>query len=201
MNPSEEDKAEDLRIQKTRKRLKGALVGLLSERVFSELSVRQICQAAGITTITFYTYYSDKYALAKELFQEVALSVKQEFQMREAEYNQNGDPIESCCNILECLISLFDKEDSLLANVSLKNGLYLYRALFDIIMKEISGFLKKNGLKTSYSLNMVAAFFGNGIWGYYAEGKMEGKSLEQVRKEARELLRTLLQSDFFENRE
>ena len=200
MNPSEEDKAEDLRIQKTRKRLKGALVGLLSERVFSELSVRQICQAAGITTITFYTYYSDKYALANELFQEVALSVKQEFQMREAKYNQNGDPIESCCNILECLISLFDKENAPLAHVSLKNGLYLYQALSDTIMKEISTFLQKNNLKTIYSLNMVSAFFCNGIWGYFAEGKKEGKPIEQVRKEAREFLCTILQSDFFENR-
>ena len=51
MNLCEEQHAEDLRIQKTRKKLKGALTRLLSECVFSELSVRQICQAAGITTI------------------------------------------------------------------------------------------------------------------------------------------------------
>ncbi|MBP7348407.1 MAG: TetR/AcrR family transcriptional regulator [Butyrivibrio sp.] len=199
MSLSEEQK-EDLRIQKTRKKLKGALTRLLSECVFSDISVRQICQAAGITTITFYTYYSDKYALAKELYREVAVSVKQEFQKREKENNKNGDLLESCCNILECLISLFGKENSPLARVYIKNGLYLYQALSDIIMKEISEFFQKNNLKTIYSLNMVSAFFCNGIWGYFAEGKKEGKPIEQVRKEAREFLCTILQSDFFENR-
>lgn len=192
-------KKEDRRIQNTRKKLKDALLELLSEHEFASLSVRQICLTAGITTITFYTYYTDKYALADEVFHEMAVAAEQDFLDRQKENNREKDPVKGCCNILDCLLRLFGEEDSPLPGVSQKTGSYLYLALSDIIMREISGFLQANELKASYSLNMVTAFLCNGIWGFISEGRKEGKDPQLIRAEAHSLIHALMQSNIFES--
>ncbi|MCH4191631.1 MAG: TetR family transcriptional regulator [Butyrivibrio sp.] len=192
-------KKEDRRIQNTRKKLKDALLGLLSEHEFSSLSVRQICLTAGITTITFYTYYTDKYALADEVFHDMAIAAEQDFLKRQEKNNSEKDPVKGCCNILDCLLMLFGEEDSPLPGVSPKTGSYLYLALSDTIMKEISGFLQANELKASYSLDMVTAFLCNGIWGFISQGQKEGRDPQEIRSEAHSLICALMQSNIFES--
>lgn len=48
-----------------RERVLAALVGLLNEKPFDKLTVREICRAAGISSPTFYKYFSDKYHIAQ----------------------------------------------------------------------------------------------------------------------------------------
>ncbi len=62
--PSEELK-EDLRQRRTKKLLTEALLSLMEEQPFSEISVVDICQRAMVHRTTFYAHFEDKYALLR----------------------------------------------------------------------------------------------------------------------------------------
>ena len=59
---------EDKRIRKTKRNLKDTLVELLMEVPFEQISITELCKRADISRITFYSHYSDKYALVDEIF-------------------------------------------------------------------------------------------------------------------------------------
>lgn len=62
--PSEASK-EDLRQRRTKKLLIEALLSLMEEQPFSEISVVDICQRAMVHRTTFYAHFEDKYALLR----------------------------------------------------------------------------------------------------------------------------------------
>ena len=51
---------EDLRVIKTKKALSEAFLDLLSKKPFDDITVNELCEAAGIRRATFYKHYSDK---------------------------------------------------------------------------------------------------------------------------------------------
>ena len=56
-------KKEDVRVTKSRKALKKALLKLLENKPFDKINVCEICELAKINRMTFYNHYNDKYAL------------------------------------------------------------------------------------------------------------------------------------------
>ena len=61
----------DLRILKTRRQIKEALLNLLDQQPFDTITVSQIAQQAMISRSTFYDHYPDKYALLDAMYGEV----------------------------------------------------------------------------------------------------------------------------------
>jgi AcrR family transcriptional regulator len=57
------DRSTDPRIVRTRKLLQQALVNLMKEKPFDNISVQDIAEAATINRATFYDHYPDKFAL------------------------------------------------------------------------------------------------------------------------------------------
>lgn len=53
---------EDLRVQRTRKALNEAFMKLLSEKPFEEITINELCDAAGVRRATFYKHYADKFS-------------------------------------------------------------------------------------------------------------------------------------------
>ena len=59
---------EDRRIIKTKKKnLKATLIGMMREIAFEQISITELCKRAEISRITFYSHYSDKYALVDDI--------------------------------------------------------------------------------------------------------------------------------------
>lgn len=56
----------DLRVRRTHKLLWEALMALLRERVFEDITVTEICDRAMVHRTTFYKHYADKYALLEQ---------------------------------------------------------------------------------------------------------------------------------------
>lgn len=61
----------DLRIQKTRRAIKNAFLGLLSEKELKQITVKELCQAAQISKGTFYLHYRDLFDLRDRLHQDL----------------------------------------------------------------------------------------------------------------------------------
>jgi AcrR family transcriptional regulator len=55
--------SEDLRVRRTRQLIADALIDLTTEKGFAAVSVRDLCQRAGINRATFYRHYQDKFDL------------------------------------------------------------------------------------------------------------------------------------------
>jgi AcrR family transcriptional regulator len=58
----------NLRVQRTQKLLRDALVELIEERSFEELTVREITERAMVSRAAFYRNYQDKYDLVERIF-------------------------------------------------------------------------------------------------------------------------------------
>lgn len=65
------DEKLDRRVLVTKTLLQRALAELMSERPISKISVREICQTAGVNRSTFYGHYADQYDLLRQIECEV----------------------------------------------------------------------------------------------------------------------------------
>lgn len=65
----------DLRVQRTYKLLTDALMEMLTEQSFNEITVRALCQRAMVRPATFYKHFGDKY----ELFTFMVRQLQQRF--------------------------------------------------------------------------------------------------------------------------
>jgi AcrR family transcriptional regulator len=64
-------KKENQRIRLTRRLLKDSLVSLMGTEPINRITVKSICENAGVNRSTFYLYYTDQFALLSELENEL----------------------------------------------------------------------------------------------------------------------------------
>jgi AcrR family transcriptional regulator len=73
------DKHEDQRVRRTRDRLGDAMMALLIEKPFDDITVQDVIDRAGVSRSTFYTHYDDKNDLflsdAEEFFEMMATAL------------------------------------------------------------------------------------------------------------------------------
>lgn len=68
---------EDKRIVKTRALLRAALQQLMETVSFDDIKVKQICKKSNVSRMTFYSHFSDKYALLDNLYDDFLARVMQ----------------------------------------------------------------------------------------------------------------------------
>lgn len=59
---------EDKRIVKTRFLLRSTLQKLMENNSFDDITVKQVCENADVSRVTFYSHFTDKYALLANLY-------------------------------------------------------------------------------------------------------------------------------------
>jgi AcrR family transcriptional regulator len=57
----------DIRVRFTRKVLQDSLLTLMKEKSILDISIKEICEAAGLSRSTFYIYYRDHYDLLRQI--------------------------------------------------------------------------------------------------------------------------------------
>jgi AcrR family transcriptional regulator len=76
----------DIRVQFTRKVLRESLVELMKEKSILNISIREICEKAGLSRSTFYTYYKDQYELLEQMEEETFVELDRVIK----KYNPSG---------------------------------------------------------------------------------------------------------------
>jgi AcrR family transcriptional regulator len=69
----------DLRVKRTHKLLREALIALIEERGFDAITVGEIASRAMVSRAAFYRYYQDKYDLAERIFEDLIHTLLNEF--------------------------------------------------------------------------------------------------------------------------
>lgn len=70
----------DCRVRKTQKAIKGALIQLLKQHPFEQITIQHIADEADINRATFYQHYLDKYDLLDQIEDEVLFQIQRNFQ-------------------------------------------------------------------------------------------------------------------------
>lgn len=69
----------DLRVKRTQKLIRDALIVLIEERSFDAITVGEIASRAMVSRTAFYRYYEDKYDLVMKLFEEIVIATNKKF--------------------------------------------------------------------------------------------------------------------------
>lgn len=78
MAKTEKASTEDLRQRRSKQHMSEALLELMSERPFREISVVDVCQRAMVHRTTFYAHFKDKNALLRYVLAELRQSFEEE---------------------------------------------------------------------------------------------------------------------------
>ena len=82
---------EDMRIRRTRKLIWEALLTLLQNHSFASISVKDICEQAMVHRSTFYSHFTDKYALLNYGTREVIQTITKEEEKRKELEEASGE--------------------------------------------------------------------------------------------------------------
>ena len=118
---------EDLRIQKTRRDLRAAIIELIKEKPIEKVSVTEICEKAMVNRMTFYKYYEDKFSLLDDTVNEIKDSIEAKVPTTEIKSLEEASIF--FAKIIKVVIEFIDNNKDLIYAVQ-KNGDY---KLLDII--------------------------------------------------------------------
>ena len=179
---------EDKRITKTRKNLKHTLVDMMTEMPFEKITVKEICERAIISRITFYNYYGDKFALLEDVFDS-------RFRERQKS-NTDDDPIKSYENLLDCFLDIYDEE---IGKIKLEENMILlmpyYRFIVDNTTALVNRYIRR--LKPNYPPEKISVFLVMGMYGYIHLAGSSSDDRKKMSESAHRLLKDLLNSGIF----
>lgn len=187
---------EDKRIRKTKKNLKTMLITMLAEQPFEKISITELCNRAEISRITFYSHYSDKYALVDEIFQDMVALGTKEYEKKQNETNLSRNEIKSYCNIMDTIMEVYYGHFDFFRHTSPDKNPYLAFAFYNIVLETVEGHTRRMEPRThlKYSAKKIAGFLCYGMIGFINESHEEKVPVEQIREEPKSLLIGVLSS-------
>ena len=187
---------EDKRIVKTKSSLKKALTDMLEKEDFEHISITELCRKAEVSRITFYSHYSDKYALLDDIFSDMIKIGTEDYYRRQKENNPSGRLTAGYVNMLDSILQLYYDRFDFFQHTNPEKNPYLASRMYSIILDtvEMHTLHIQKKLRLKYSPKKIAGFVCYGMFGFLNESHNEKVPLEQIKKEARNLLTDLLRS-------
>ena len=187
---------EDKRILKTKRSLKKAMTEMLDKEDFEHISITELCRRAEVSRITFYSHYSDKYALLDDIFNDFLAVGTEDYYRRQKENNPGGKLTAGYVNMLDSILKVYYDRFDFFQHTDPEKNPYLASRMYSIILEtvEMHTLHLKKRIKLKYSPKKIAGFVCFGMFGFVNEAHNEKTPLEQIRREARELLTDLLRS-------
>ena len=93
----------DHRVRVSKMMIRKAFTKLLSQKPIQSISIKELCELAGIHRGTFYAHYQDIYALLEEIENEMLRDFKKALQPILTNQNEQSNPVEICMEIFKCL--------------------------------------------------------------------------------------------------
>lgn len=188
----------DKRIKKTKKNLKETLITLMADAPFEEITITKLCEKADISRITFYTHYSDKYALIDDIFQDMIQIGTAIYRKMQDENNPKRNYVQSYCNVLHTILELYYSHYEFFCHTRPDKNPYLAFLYYNYVLKTIENYThhrEREDITFKYSARKIAGFLCYGMVGFINESHTENESLDHIKQEAAQLLTSILTSD------
>lgn len=188
---------EDKRIKKTKSHLKSTLVHMLNQMPFEQITITELCRQSEISRITFYKHYSDKYALADEIFQDYLRIGLEAYQRRQMENNRKNDIVMGYCNVLDAIFEVYYGNYLFFRHTNPDANPYLAFSFYNLVLDTVEMHTDKIGhtLNLRYTPKQIAGFLCYGILGFINESHKEKFSHEEILRESKEILVRVLRSE------
>lgn len=128
---------EDKRIVKTKRNLKDAMIRMLSTEDFERISVTELCKEAKVSRITFYSHYSDKYALLEDIFNDMLWIGTEDYYRRQEENNPERGLVRGYVNMLSAILDLYYDRFDFFQYTNPEVNPYLASRLYGIILETV----------------------------------------------------------------
>ena len=173
------------------------MVELLAEVPFEQISITELCKRADISRITFYSHYSDKYALVDDIFMDMIEAGTKIYEDMQIENNPQMDPVVSYCNVLDSILILFYDNLDFFRHTAPDENPHLAFSFYNYVLQTVEMHTAKESrvIKLKYSTQRIAGFLCYGMVGFINEGHSENVPLKKLYEDARQLLMDLLKSD------
>ena len=187
---------EDRRVIKTKKNLKATLIEMMGEIPFEQIAITELCKRAEISRITFYSHYSDKYALADDIFSDILQIGTDIYHMKQKKENPKNNIVMGYCNMLDSILEVYYECFEFFQYTSPQKNPYLAFAFYNIVLETIETHTNKirKNREVKYSPKKIAGFLCFGMLGFINEAQGEKTPLDVIKKEANQLLKDMLQS-------
>lgn len=187
---------EDKRIAKTKKNLKNAMIAMLGEKDFEHITITELCRAAEISRITFYSHYSDKYALLDEIFDDMLKLGTEDYYRRQRENNPIGRLAAGYVNMLDAILQLYSDRFDFFRHTDPEKNPYLASRLYSIVLETVEQHTLhvKKRMRLKYSPRKIAGFVCFGMFGFVNESREENTPMDELLPQARVLLTDLIRS-------
>lgn len=169
---------------------------MLEKEDFEHISITELCRKAEVSRITFYSHYSDKYALLDDIFSDMIKIGTEDYYQRQKENNPSGRLTAGYVNMLDSILQLYYDRFDFFQHTNPEKNPYLASRMYSIILDtvEMHTLHIQKKLRLKYSPKKIAGFVCYGMFGFLNESHNEKVPLEQIKKEARNLLTDLLRS-------
>ena len=193
---------EDRRIRKTRKLFHQTLTEMLADYPFEKITVKELCERADTSRITFYTHYNDKFDLADEMFDEMLNAAQLAFGEMEKSHNPDSDPIITYGHYLTSVLNLYEREFAFFRHTTQRENPYLYYSFYRRVFERVETQIAQSSprLIPKYPLRKTTVFLCDGLWGFINACIEEGCPFNQIRQESQALLMSILRSDVLTSR-
>ena len=155
---------EDLRIVKSKRDLRNAMLTLLQTRTFDSITVKEICDLALINRMTFYKHYEDKYDLFNDTVRFTIETIKNAVISEVKPQNIYTDPAKFCSTVISlCLDECIARKELLQKLVQQDNPL-VSQIIFESVESTLKDFLKLMDvmLKSKYPIVLVSNIITGG---------------------------------------
>lgn len=128
---------ENQRMKLTKMLLKNSLIDLMHSKSINKITIKELCDNAGINRSTFYLHYCDQYALLDEIETEILLQARKHLEKIDSN-------LSSIHYLMELLTYTRDNDDILKTLLCCQENLPFQKTLIDILI---------NYLKSKLTLN------------------------------------------------
>ncbi len=155
---------EDLRIQKTRRDLRKAILELLKQNPLEKISVKEICDRAMVNRITFYKYYEDKYLLLDDALNEIKDTLLNSVS-RNAKFTSIDEASTYFVHLLEAVVKYIEDNLDFIYALEQNSSMKLINIITFVCESGINDLLTEiNKIKPlKYSIPVTASFIYGGF--------------------------------------
>lgn len=189
----------DKRILKTKQALKLTLIEMMKEQSFQKIKVKDLCERANTSKLTFYTHYDDKYALLHDVAADMEREVFIKYQELQAQDPSENSIVKHNQSLLKAVIAVADKYDKIFVTAKNEQSHTFFMYFYDVL---VNAFCDKEKwmspvVKSNYPITLLSAFLVIGMWGYSNAANKLGMSEEERHEQLFRLATDLSNSDLF----
>ena len=189
----------DKRIEKTKHMIKSAMLNLMKKKSFNKITVKEICENAFTSRITFYTYYENKNELVEDIAADIKDEIMTHYEQLQIKNNASNNIIQAHINIIDSILETeqkyFDNTGYTPHTISPEMQLYYFKYIKQFVAETENRLVKIN---PKYPEKLFSAFLAGGVWAYIGEAESCGHPKQATSDEIKNLLTEMLKSKLYD---